>query len=64
MYLSMAYLSPVIVKYLNEDSQKQIFHDIENLLSTSVSLKLKCLLRCVCGGLDGGPEGERALGLP
>ena len=57
MYLSMAYLSPVIVKYLNEDSQKQIFHEIENLLSTSVSLKLKCLLRCVCGGLDGGTEG-------
>lgn len=57
MYLSTAYLSPVIVKYLNEDSQKQIFHEIENLLSTSVSLKLKCLLRCVWGGLDGGTEG-------
>ena len=57
MYLSRAYLSPVIVKYLNEDSQKQIFHEIENLLSTSVSLKLKCLLRCVGGGLDGGTEG-------
>ena len=56
MYLSMAYLSPVTVMYLNEDSQEQIFHEIENLWSTPVSLKLKCLLRW-CGG--GGGMGVR-----